>query len=161
MDTSWLLTRSLFCTWRLKQFVWGHTFLSGLNMWQIRHEINKWYKSISRDLPYDKTTLEYAKNVCNCSKVEVVCYILIYLLSFYLIYVLRPGGGRRRIMVLTYAGLLDYSHSDSEASASQALTLRQHSRQLGGHQCGKKTRPKMHHFLTYILISIAWRCVEK
>ena len=46
-------------------------------------------------------------------------------------------------MVLTYAGLLDYSHSDSEASASQALTLRQHSRQLGGHQCGKKAGPKM------------------
>ena len=68
------------------------------------------------------------KNVCNCSKVEVVCYILIYLLSFYLIYVLRPGGGRRRIMVLTYAGLLDYnnnSDSELEASASQALTLRQ------------------------------------
>ena len=27
-------------------------------------------------------------------------------------------------MVLTYAGLLDYNNSDSEASASQALTLR-------------------------------------
>ena len=115
-------------------------------MWQIRHEINKWYKSISRDLPYDKTTLEYAKNVCNCSKVEVVCYILIYLLSFCLIYVLRLGRGTQENYGLNLCRLIrlqSFRIRSISVSSSHALTLRQHSRQLGGHQCGKKAGPKM------------------
>ena len=93
MDTGWLLAADTkFILYMESKIVCLRPHISFRLEYVTRHEINKWYKSISRD-PHDKTTLEYAKNVCNCSKVEVVCYILIYLLSFCLIYVLRLGRG--------------------------------------------------------------------